>query len=54
MRTSQWHDTGDFEQQKGRAIYQACDYKCMYTLAGLEKGRMQASIDIFRICIEDA
>ena len=41
MRTSQWHDIGDFEQLAARDIYKTCDYKCMYTLAGLEAGRMQ-------------
>lgn len=45
MRTnSPWHDGGDFEQQRARAIYDACDYECMYTLASLEEGRMQVQL----------
>ena len=44
MRSNSWHDGGDFEQERGRAIYGACDYECMYTLAGLEEGRMQVQL----------
>ena len=44
MRTTDWHDGGDFEQWKSRPIYSACDYECMYTLAGLEQGRMQVQV----------
>jgi hypothetical protein len=39
-----YHDGGDWEQYAARPIYQACDYKCMYTLAGLEPGRVQVQV----------
>jgi hypothetical protein len=41
---SPWHDGGDFEQERERSIYEACDYECMYTLAGLEEDRMQVQL----------
>jgi|EP01047_Picozoa_sp_COSAG01_P051541 hypothetical protein len=41
---SPWHDGGDFEQARSRTIYGACDYECMYTLAGLEEGRVQVQL----------
>jgi hypothetical protein len=36
-----FHDLGDYEQQRARPIYDACNYTCMYALAGLEAGRQQ-------------
>lgn len=44
MRSNDFHDGGDFEQQDSRPIYKQCDYECMYTLAGLEEGRMQVQV----------
>lgn len=44
LRENKWHDGGDFEQSAARPIYQACDYECMYTLAGLEPGRLQVQL----------
>ena len=39
-----YHDDGDWEQSADRPIYKQCDYECMYTLAGLEPGRVQVQV----------
>ena len=44
LRMDQYHDGGDYEQQRARPIYEQCDYECMYTLAALEEGRMQVQV----------
>eukprot|EP00035_Acanthoeca_spectabilis_P007183 m.133454 g.133454 ORF g.133454 m.133454 type:complete len:444 (-) comp13837_c0_seq1:1123-2454(-) len=39
-----YHDLGDFEQSVDRPVYSACNYTCMYVLAGLEQERQQLQI----------
>ena len=39
-----YHDLGDYEQLVARPMYAVCDYKCMYALAALERGRNQVQL----------